>query len=168
MIVVEGRLSNKPDPGTDVTYMAASPPDRGSSFSGSGFPFTCESMAFDSTPNKGMLHVDVDGNYVVNILHPNSFYQRLGSDLVPPTLFIRYKYLGKEIVVAREIGNPIPFRTLTYPRARHDVTFYSKGCGDVMNQDTDVKTQEQILRDSGYPYCAMEQPVDFWGLVTPQ
>lgn len=170
MIVVTGQLSDMPDLGTKVTYLAASPVDRGGSFSGSGFPFTCESMAFESTPNKGVLNVKVDGFYSVEIRLPNSFYQRLGSDLIPPTIFIRYQCLGKEVIVARQIDESIPFRTLTYPKARHNVTFYDKGhTRDFMNSSQDdVKTQEQILRDSGYPCCSMTQPLDFWGLVTPQ
>lgn len=165
---IDGLLSQLPDPDTVVTYAAASPADRNGSFSGSGFPFASEEQAFDTTPNKGTLQVRPDGSYSVQILYPNSYYRRLGSDLVPPTLYIAYQKGGQTTTVSTPLGPSIPFRTLTYPAQRQDVSFYNRGSHDVLNPDRDARSQECILRESGYPCIEMAQPVDFWGLVTPR
>lgn len=154
-----------PDPDTVVRYVAASPADHSGSFSGSGFPFANEQQAFDSTPNKGVLKVGLGGAYTVHVLYPNSYYRHLGSELISPTLYISYMSDKTLTTVASQLGPPIPFRTLTYPDARHDVSFYDRGSHDELNPDRDVRTQEHILRESGYPTI---QPDDFWGLVVPQ
>lgn len=163
--VVNGRLLRAPDPNTEVRYIAASPADRNGSFSGSGLPFASEEQAFDSTPNSGTLQIGVGGAYTVRVLYPNSYYRHLGSDLVAPTLYVAYKSEGRPVTVETPLGHPIPFRTLTYPAARHDVSFYDRGSHDELNPERDVRTQERILRESGYP---LTQPDDFWGLVVPQ
>lgn len=157
-----------PDHKAVVRYAAASPADRNSCFAGSGFPFASEEQAFDTTPNTGSLEVGLDGSYTVQLLYPNSYYRRLGSDLVVPTLYISYMCNGSLINVSTPLGSPIPFRTLTHPASRHDVSFYDRGSHDELNPDRDVRTQECILRESGYPCTSLVQPPDFWGLVVPQ
>lgn len=164
-IVVNGRLLRTPDPDTEVRYIAASPPDHNGSFSGSGLPFASEEQAFDSTPTSGTLTIGVGGVYTVRIMYPNSFYRHLGSDLVAPTLYIAYRSGGTPVTIESLLGPAIPFRTLTYPAARHDVSFYDRGSHDELHPDRDVRTQERILRESGYPRT---EPADFWGLVVPQ
>lgn len=168
-MIITGQLPSIPDAASRVNYAAASPADRNGSFSGSGFPFTSETQAFDTTPNKGTLDVSSDGTYSVEVVYPNSYYRRLGSDLVPPTLYISYLTGGRRVTVATEIGHPIPFRTLTYPAQRHDVMFYDRGSLDMLNPDRDAMTQECMLRASGYPAeNSGAEPDDFWGSVPPQ
>lgn len=164
-MIITGKLYEMPDPETFIRYAAASPADRGGCFSGSGFPFASEDQAFDTTPNQGSLEVGPDGSYSVEVIYPNSYYRRLGSDLVPPTLFISYLSGGKRVTRSIVLGPSIPFRTLTYPQLRHDVMFYDRGSHDLLRPDRDARTQERMLRESGYP-CL--QPEDFWGLVPPQ
>lgn len=165
VVFVSGRLLCKPDANTDVRYAAASPADHNGSFSGSGMPFTSEAQAFDTTPNRGTLIIGVDGDYSVELLLPNSYYRRLGSDLVPPTLYVAYHCGGQSLTLSTVIGPPIPFRTLTYPSARHDVMFYDRGSHDMLRPDRDARTQEHMIRESAYP---QQQPLDFWGPVVPQ
>lgn len=165
MAVVNGKLLRMPDPDTVVRYAAASPADRAGSFSGSGMPFASEAQAFDTTPNVGTLDVGVDGDYSVRIAFPNSYYRRLGSDLVPPTLYVAYWSGGERLTVSTVIGQSIPFRSLTYPSLRHDVMFYDRGSHDLLRPDRDARTQETMLRESGYP---LAEPLDFWGLAVPQ
>lgn len=164
-VIVSGRLLQRPDHDSEVRYAAASPADRNGSFSGSGMPFTCETQAFDTTPNKGILSIGADGNYSVKLLLPNSYYRRLGSDLVPPTLYVAYTSGGAYLILTTEIGSPIPFRTLTYPAARQNVMFYDRGSHDPLKPDRDARTQEDMIRESAYPW---QQPLDFWGPVVPQ
>lgn len=168
LFAVKGRLLRMPDTGSAVRYAASSPADRNGSFSGSGFPFASEEQAFDTTPNTGFVHIHTDGSYTVQLLYPNSYYRRLGSDLVPPTLYIAYQCGGHNITVSTTLGPAVPFRTLTYPAARKDVSFYDRGSHDQLHPDRDALTQECILRESGYPCGTLVQPRDFWGLVVPQ
>ena len=65
-----------------------------------------------------------------------------------------------------ELGNGIPFRSLSYPpinntAPRKDPSFYSGG------YELPVITQEQILRDSGFPR-SNKFPDNFWGLKPPK
>lgn len=156
-----------PDVDTVVRYAAASPADHNGSFSGSGMPFSSEAQAFDTTPNKGILIIGVDGEYSVKLLLPNSYYRRLGSDLVPPTLYVKYRSGGEYLTLSTVIGPSIPFRSLTYPAARHDVMFYDRGSHDELHPDRDARTQETMIRESAYPPSG-KQPSDFWGAVAPQ
>lgn len=168
LYIVRGRLLRLPDQDSAVRYAAASPPDHNGSFSGSGFPFASEQQAFDTTPNTGSMSVGADGSYTVQVLYPNSYYRRLGSDLIAPTLYISYLCNKQLVTVSTPLGESIPFRTLTYPAARKDVLFYDRGSHDETHPDRDVRTQECILRESGYPCASLVQPSDFWGLVVPQ
>lgn len=166
MQTFNGKLHKMPDEGSLIRYAAASPADHNGSFSGSGFPFASEEQAFDTTPNQGSLHVEADGMYTVQLRKPNSYYRRLGSDLIAPSLYISYLHRGEQIVVTVVLGPSIPFRTLTYPAERHDVLFYDRESHDILRPDRDAKTQECMLRESGY--TDVRQPVDFWGQVPPQ
>ncbi|MEW5315018.1 MAG: hypothetical protein WDW38_006475 [Sanguina aurantia] len=167
-VTVRGKLMDKPDRDTVVRFVAAAPADHRGSFSGGGFPFTNEDQAFSGTPNMGVLPVDVDGSFRVDLLQPNSYYKGLGTVLVPPTLYVGYVRSGQMQAVSAVLGPPTPFRTLTYPHARHDVMFYDRGSHDVLNPDRDARTQEQILRESAYPITMLKEPSDFWGLMAPQ
>lgn len=168
MITLRGKLLDIPDQNTHVRYVAAAPADARGSFSGAGFPFTNEDQAFSLTPNMGLLQVEVDGTFTVDLIQPNSYYKGLGSVLVPPTLYLGFTLRGEKNTLSIVINTPTPFRSLTYPPARHNVTFYDRGSHDDLHPDRDARTQEQILRESGYPSVTLQEPSDFWGLVTPQ
>ena len=60
------------------------------------------------------------------------------------------------------LGNSIPFRTLTWPKKRD----WNKGPLFYCNNNLPVRNQEQILRDSGYP-AINKEPSNFWGLIPP-
>ena len=65
-----------------------------------------------------------------------------------------------------KLGNGAPFRSLTYPpqnkgdAARCSPNFYATG------HKLPIRTQEQILVDSGYPETN-KMPPNFWGLRPP-
>ena len=159
------RLSRKPD-SREVTYLAASPPDYRSSFSGSALPFANAAQAFDRTPNKGKALIDDSGKSVhLELYPPNSYYVGLGTLLIPPTVQVFYTSDGAKVSDSAQVGNPVPFRSLTYPgfvanvRSRKDAMFY----------DVDlpvIRSQESILRSSAYP-DKNEMPANFWGSRPP-
>lgn len=149
-----------------VQYWAASPPDYRCSFSGSGLPFPNEEMAYESSPNVGKVPLNNDGSFSFRLRFPNSYYKRLGAIYVKPNVKLLFKdeqgnMIGKMLTVT--LGEGIPFRSLTFPRLRR----WSSGpmffCG---REQLPVRTQAQILQDSGYP-CVNEEPKNFWGLRPP-
>jgi hypothetical protein len=146
-----------------IYYIAASPPDYRTTYTGSALPFANQSQAFDNTPNKGTVRVQ-GGQFKLDLMYPNSYMVGLGSVTVPPMVHLEYKLLsGQKRNVSIKISDGIPYRSLTYPTggdgncARRDATFYSvHHCLPIRN------SQEQILRESGFPE-KNQMPSNFWG-----
>ncbi len=169
-VTVKGVI-NETVRGGRISFKAANPMDRISSFSGAGLPFANYQQAFDNTPNKGEIELTMGNNFQINILLPHSYYVSLGTVLVCPTLFIEYNNGIKDITLAIKLTSPVPYRSLTYPlsqyhASRSDASFY-EGMWDLP-----VRSQEQILRDSAFP--SQEEnaihykiPGNFWGLKPP-
>ena len=146
-----------------VSYIAASPPDYRSSFTGSGMPWTNWKQAFDNTPNKGT--IDVGGaSGTIQIVYPNSFYSGLGTVIIGPTLYLNYTSGGEERRKAIRLSDGVPYRLLSYPmkftKPRKNVMFYDG------TWDLPVRTQEQILRSARYPETN-QMSQNFWGFKPP-
>jgi hypothetical protein len=156
--------TDAPD-GSMIVFWAPNPPNYNGSYSGSGLPFPSPTIAFDNTPNKG---VRVQGGQFRFQIHfPNSFYAGLGTYYVSPQVY--YKICGNSgqdsKVHAITLGDGIPFRTLTYPPPPN--TAPRRNCMVYGGRDSlPVRTQEQILRDSGYPDKNLI-PDNFWGSSIP-
>jgi hypothetical protein len=156
---VRGQLPERPDKQT-VAFIAASPPDHGTSFSGSGLPFPNMKVAFDNSPNQGEILVDAQNNFEIPLIYPNSYYVALGTLKITPRVYIMYQLAGVVKQMYIELGEGISYRTLSYPPSRKDATFYAGLL------DLPVRTQEEILRDSAFPKVDQEHP-NFWGLKPP-
>jgi hypothetical protein len=142
-----------------LAYIAPSPADYRASYSGSGLPFPNKEHAFEGTPNHGV--VDVYGNQVtLRLAMPNAYYDDFNGTIVQPHVLCMaiYKDQKKDFVI--NLGYKIPYRSLTYPTTRKDTMFYSHGWS------LPVRTQENVLRDGGYPVVNSEAP-NFWGLRPP-
>ena len=162
--IVKGKVKNGGN--SNIMFWAPNPPTYVTSYAGSGLPFANPEMAYDNTPNKGMVKAK-NGSFEFKVRYPNSYYMGLGTVCVEPCCHI--KICGKKSdnkIHTIKLGNGIPFRMLTYPptsetgRPRSSATFYSGGW------ELPVRTQEQICRDSGYPEVN-KMPKDFWGLTPP-
>lgn len=162
MITIKGTIYDNVK-GQTLEYYAAAPPDFRATYTGSGLPFANPQMAFDGSPNIGVVELSPGNNFTLNILYPNSYYIGLGTVIIPPTVYISYYSLTSQEkkIVPIQISKGIPYRLLTYPmqytKARKDATFYAGGF------ELPVRSQEQILRDSAYP-SRNEMSSDFWGL----
>ena len=166
-LVVKGEIKNK---SSDVTilYWASSPPDFNASFSGSGLPFANPEQAFDRSPNVGAVKT-VNGKFEFKLFYPNSYYVGLGSLYIPPQVHIKICDGSKdEKYHSIKISEGIPFRTLTHPsppsnNPRQNNLFYD-------NKNLQLRTQEQILRESAYPSTCNSNhktPDNFWGKRPP-
>jgi hypothetical protein len=145
-----------------VEYLAAAPVDRRTSFSGSGMPYADEEQAFYDSPNTGSANVEGDGSFAIRMKVPSSYYIGLGTVLVPPTVYIKYAQEDEIKTFKIIVDGPVAFRMLTYPMhpKRASPEFYS------VNPKPLPRTQEQILRASGYPTDNVV-PDNFWGTKPP-
>ena len=166
-ITVTGNLKiDKPN--VKIVFWAANPPDFNFSFSGSGLPFHSPDQAFTNMINIGSTVTD---GFAFNfkLFYPNSYYVGLGSVYVPPQVYIKIcdPDIKSEVQVI-QLGDGIPYRTLTYPAPpsknnRSSPLFYT-------NKNVTFRNQEQILRDSAYPSFNIrppKMPDNFWGLKPP-
>lgn len=158
-IIVFGRIKETVS-GTHIRYIAGNPPDYRATYTGSALPFASQAQAFDNTPNRGSVAL-IDNTFEIRLIYPNSYYIGLGTVIVPPTVYIYYTtHEGQERQIPIQISDGVPYRTLTYPSIRKDAMFYGSGWS------LPVRTQENILRDSGYPSMNTVD-VNHWGLKPP-
>lgn len=142
-------------------YWAASPATNGDSFTGSGLPYATPEMAFENTPNRGVIDI-YNINFKLNLMRPNSYYQHLGRELVRPQVnFMFMNDNNKPISRVFKIDIPhfYPYRTLSNPHQLKNIMSY-------YNPTLPIRTQEQILRDSQYPKNMKFYP-HFWGTRPP-
>lgn len=163
-IVVKGKTKNN-NLNAKVLYWAATPPDYIVSYSGAGLPFANPEMAHQNTPNQGMTQAN-NGEFQFNIKYPNSYYTGLGTVYIPPHVNLKICQDNQcDEIVSIQLGDGIPFRLLTYP----PVPATAPRCSPMFYMGRDrlpVRTQEQILRDSGFPQVN-RMPPNFWGLRPP-
>jgi len=154
------------DSSSTLIYWAANPPTYNGSFTGSGLPFPSAEIAYENSSNRGKVRT-TGGHYEFKINFPNSYYTDLGNNFVEPCVHIKIvQPYGKDIVKTIILNNSIPFRTLRHSNgersnaSRLDNSFY-------IGRDTlPFRSQEDILRDSGYP-PDNTTPVNFWGKSIP-
>lgn len=148
-----------------VKYWAANPPTYGDSYSGSGLPYPNPAVAYENSPNIGV--IKCSGNeFEFRLVYPNSYYKNMGTVLVPPQ--VRFHFTdasGKKIskIHTLKLSEGIPFRTLTWPPQRD----WNKGPLYYCNNNLPVRTQAQILRETSYPALNVT-PNNFWGLKPPK
>lgn len=163
-LVIQGRLKNVSSM-SKLFFWAAAPPTYGTSFSGSGMPYSDPLTAYDRTPNKGVIDVQ-NGNFTINMKYPNAYYIGLGSVYIPPHINFKVSETGKDdTYFSVQIDDGIPFRMLTYPapptkKPRSSAMFYYE-------PEKGARTQEAILRASAYPETNT-MPDNFWGDRPPR
>lgn len=163
--LVKGVVKSKTsDP--KIIFWAANPPTYTTSYSGSGLPYPNSDVAYENTPNTGSV-IAKDRKFQFRIRYPNAYYAGLGSVYVEPCVHIKVcEKDSEQNVETIKLGNGIPFRSLTYPptqpntRVRSNNLFYSG------RDKLPVRTQETILRESGYPEENIV-PNNFWGNAVP-
>lgn len=160
---------DKPD-STKIIYWAANPPNYNSSYTGSGIPFANPNIAFENSPNIGSGYIK-NKLLEINIYYPNSFYASYGTKYIGPVLFYKIcndNELDKLTIKSNNVNeikiidlkNSIPFRNCNYSyKTINGPSFYQ-------NHNKKLRTQEEILRDSHYPYKNIT-PNNFWGNKIP-
>lgn len=159
-VVVQGVIHDHVD-GQVAYYLAASPPDYRASYSGSGLPWSSMEQAFSQTPNRGVIQLAEGGRFSFKVYMPNSYYNNFEGIMVEPHVMVSYVSGGEDKVINIQLKQGVPYRTLTYQPQRKDTMFYSSGWS------LSVRSQEQVLKDSGYP-SDNRMPENHWGLKPPQ
>jgi hypothetical protein len=163
--VVKG-MAKSTSSNAKLLFWAANPATRGYSAAGSGLPYPSAEMAFEDTPNRGVVRMN-SGYFEFRVHFPNAFYVGLGSRYIPPSVFVKVCEEGRDTPIQSILlGNGIPFRSIDHPRER-----YQKGAMFYDGRDQlPHRSQEQILRDSAYPELkdgAYNVPSNFWGKAIP-
>ena len=149
----------------DVIFWAPNPADRRASYSGSGLPFANAIMAYENTPNKGKVKTQ-NNKFVFRIKYPNAYYALLGTLYVPPVVNIKIcDGLNKNKYETIKIDDGIPYRILSYPSPPSKNNYNSPLF--YYEPEREIRSQEQILRDSGYPK-ENKTPDNWWGLKPPK
>ena len=148
-----------------LRFKAASSPTYSSNFSGSGLPFPNTDIAFENSENIGTCNIS-NGKFSFSMRYPNSYYINMGATYVHPEVQIQvFDSNNRSVSEIQHInlGEGIPFRTLTYPSQRdwnEGPLFYKE------DNLPAVRSQEQILKDSAYPNIN-KVPRNFWGKKPP-
>ena len=162
-IIISGTVnSNIENP--NIIYWAPSPADHLTSYSGSGLPFANAEMAYQNTPNKGMVQAK-NKEFSFRLKYPNAYYAHLGTLYIPPLVNIKVcDSLNENSYITVQIDDGIPYRTLTYPSPPSKNPYSSPLF--FYTEEKEVRSQEQILRDSAYPK-ENKMPDNWWGMKPP-
>ena len=163
--IVKGHVNSLTSNPT-IIFWAPNPPTYCTSYTGSGLPYPNSEIAYENTPNRGAV-VANSGHFKFRVRYPCAHYAGLGSLYLEPYVNIKVCEEGSDGKIQQiKLGNGIPFRSLTYPptekntRARKNVMFYAG------RDKLPIRSQEQILRDSGFPE-ENKVPQNFWGKAVP-
>lgn len=108
--------------GSILKYWAAAPPVCSYSTAGSGLPFPNEEVAYENTPNKGEIKLDLGGSFEINLQYPSAYYAQQGELYVPPHVNVSLcDESGNNSGVLTRIQLPVDpaFRSLGFNLANH-------------------------------------------------
>jgi len=160
-VTIKGSVTGVGMGAQTIHWKAAAPVTRGIGFAGSGAPYPNRDIAFENTPNVGVVE-STDGSFDITLKGiPAGYYSRLGSVYVPPSVEFIVKQKNKEGRVFQTSlwinDTAVPYRWLN-------------GAPSTMRPETDVEdstgrsmyyfgreqmplfvNQEAQLRAKGYP-----------------
>ena len=152
---VSGKVKSRTSNPT-IIFWAANPPTYNTSFAGSGLPYPNPTVAYENCVNKGAV-VAHNKEFNFKVHYPNSYYVGAGTVLVPPHVNFKICEPGSTDKIFRiNLGESIPFRTLTYPTNRSSCLFYQDINGN------EVLSQEMRIKKKSYP-VENKTPSNFWG-----
>lgn len=137
-----------------IEMFAANPIDSMMNYTGSGLPFPCSRVAFESTPN----YCPISGEKFDNVtfMYPNSYYTEDWKRRVEPSIFFKFSRATSDPVFVRfqlPQRNMLKVRTLTYrDRPRSGPQYYSMkedaipicGAEETMRRYADIKIHQDL------------------------
>ena len=149
-------------PDGEVTYEMPMPIDRMTNFSGSGLPWPSAAVAYNPSQRGSCKYFA--GHYTIDDAEPPNVYvdvdghQGDAGDVGAPEAVLTYTSAGLSIVETVRVwgAEVVPHRNVVPHAARKGPEYYD-------SRNTRVRSQEEILRASGYGH-AFDDAVDFgWG-----
>ena len=131
--VVKGKLKNMST--SKILFIAPNSPTLINSYSGAGLPYPSAKVAFENTPNRGVVIAKSNGEFQFKIRYPNSYYQNLGTELISPHVYI--KLCNEDKIHSIKLGEGLPFTSLGPSKER-------------IIKNKKIMSQEQILLNNGY------------------
>ena len=142
LVRIEGRVL-RPEQYASMELVAASPPERRVSYTGSALPYPCAAVAFCNTPNRAAL--PPDGLIDVAFAYPNAYYTPDWHTKVAPSVFVVLRpAAGDPVFVRLELPDLHALKTLVHRPERSGPAFYAR-TADILG----VQGQEAILRAVG-------------------
>ena len=123
-IRIIGNIPNR-DIYSKVMLIAPNPIDKMSSYSGTGLPYPCADVAFESSKNTH--EINVTGSFNAKFSYPNSYYTVANKvKVISSIFFILEKRNGEKEFVRFELKDMYPLRTLVNRESRSGPEFYSE------------------------------------------
>ena len=159
-VSIDGRISGLASQPMTIMWLAAAPVTRGIGFAGSGQPYPNREIAFENTPNKGVIESQT-GEFSLTLSGiPAGYYTGLGSVFVPPMVeFTCAEKKGQKVFKTSLWVNDtaVPYRWLNgSPATLRPVEDTPDNAGRSMyyfgrEQMPLFVNQEAQLRAKGYP-----------------
>lgn len=159
-VSIEGRITGLLGQPIVIAWSAAAPVTRGIGFAGSGQPYPNREIAFENTPNKGVVESQ-DGSFSISLQGiPAGYYTGLGSVFVPPMIEFNCKAKNGHSTFQTSLwvnDTAVPYRWLNgSPATLRPVADEPDSTGRSMyyfgrEQMPLFVNQEAQLRAKGYP-----------------
>lgn len=158
-VTITGRIGVLGSEPQTISWMAAAPVTRGIGFAGSGQPYPNKDIAFENTPNQGVVE-SADGSFTIQLKGiPAGYFSGLGSIYVPPIVeFVSVTKSGKRFQTTLWINDTAsPYRWISGgPATLRPEVDTEDSTGRSMyyygrEQLPLFENQEAQLRAKGYP-----------------
>lgn len=158
-VTVTGRITGLGSSPQTIVWRAAAPVTRGIGFAGAGQPYPNKDIAFENTPNQGVVE-SPDGSFTIQLKGiPAGYFSGLGSTYVPPIVeFVSRDTNGKQFQATLWINDTaVPYRWISGgPATLRPEIDTEDSTGRSMyyfgrEQMPLFENQEAQLRAKGYP-----------------
>lgn len=158
-VTVTGRITGLGSEPQTIVWRAAAPVTRGIGFAGAGQPYPNKDIAFENTPNQGIVESS-DGSFVIQLKGiPAGYFAGLGSTYIPPIVeFMSKSKSGKQYNATLWINDTAaPYRWISGgPSTLRPEIDTEDSTGRAMyyfgrEQMPLFENQEAQLRAKGYP-----------------
>jgi hypothetical protein len=119
---IKGTIPNVSS-GTKVKYWASAPLPCMYSISGLGLPFPNEEVAYENTPNKGVITLDNTGKFEIKIRYPGGYYINQGETYIAPHVNFMICDGNPNNIIKLQLPFEPPFRSLGFNLANHSREF---------------------------------------------
>lgn len=94
-----------------IEYFASNPIPKNYSYSGSGLPFPNPQVAYENTPNHGLIHTNDNGEFQIKLYHPSEYYVKQGTKLLKPHVHLKSQQQHQMYTII--LGDFLPYRSLS-------------------------------------------------------